>query len=44
VIEQAVRGASVTEEIMLRPGHPVVYQRHCLRGGEGAVPLAHHAR
>jgi hypothetical protein len=40
---ERVRGARVTKEVTLRPGHPVVYQRHVLAGGEGAVPLAHHA-
>jgi hypothetical protein len=33
----------VRKEITLRPGHPVVYQRHTLTGGSGAVPIAHHA-
>ena len=42
-LAEPVRGASVTKEVTLRPGHPVVYQRHVLAGGEGAVPLAHHA-
>lgn len=43
VLEEKVRGAVVTKEVTLRPGHPLVYQRHVLAGGEGAVPLAHHA-
>jgi hypothetical protein len=42
-LAEQVRGARVAKEITLRPGHPVVYQRHVLSGGEGAVPLAHHA-
>jgi hypothetical protein len=42
-LAEAVRGARVGKEITLRPGHPVVYQRHVLAGGEGAVPVAHHA-
>lgn len=42
-LAQKVRGAGVVKEITLRPGHPVVYQRHTLSGGEGAVPVAHHA-
>ena len=42
-LDQAVRGARVVKELTLRPGHPVVYQRHLLSGGEGAVPVAHHA-
>jgi hypothetical protein len=43
VLGQTVRGATLTKELTLRPGHPVVYQRHVLAGGEGAVPVAHHA-
>lgn len=42
-LAQAVCGARVAKEIKLRPGHPVVYQRHLLSGGEGAIPVAHHA-
>ena len=42
-LAERVRGATVAKEITLRPGHPVVYQRHVLAGGEGAVPIAHHA-
>ena len=43
LLEQTVRGARVAKEITLRPGHPVVYQRHVLTGGEGRIPVAHHA-
>jgi hypothetical protein len=42
-LAERVRGARVTKEITLRPGHPVVYQRHVLEGGEGRISLAHHA-
>ncbi|MFO1142703.1 MAG: hypothetical protein U1E59_09975 [Amaricoccus sp.] len=42
-LEEKVSGATVTKEVTLRPGHPVVYQRHLLTGGSGAVPIAHHA-
>lgn len=42
-LAETVRGARVMKEITLRPGHPVVYQRHVLTGGHGAIPLAHHA-
>lgn len=42
-LDRTVRGAQVAKEITLRPGHPLVYQRHRLAGGEGAVPVAHHA-
>lgn len=42
-LAERVMGAAVTKEVTLRPGHPVVYQRHMLRGGSGRIPLAHHA-
>ncbi len=42
-LDRAVRGAQVVKELTVRPGHPVVYQRHVLSGGEGAVPIAQHA-
>ena len=42
-LAEKVRGASVVKELTLRPGQPVVYQRHLLTGGEGAIPIAHHA-
>jgi len=42
-LAQAVRGAEVEKAVTLRAGHPLVYQRHVLRGGQGAVPVAHHA-
>jgi hypothetical protein len=42
-LAEKVHGATVRKEITLRPGHPVVYQRHLLSGGSGAIPLAHHA-
>lgn len=40
---ERVGGAAVTKEVTVRPGHPVVYQRHLLRGGSGRLPIAHHA-
>ncbi|MFT3973983.1 MAG: hypothetical protein QM699_11195 [Amaricoccus sp.] len=42
-LPERVNGAVVSKEMTLRPGHPVVYQRHVLRGGSGRVPIAHHA-
>lgn len=38
-----VLGAAVGKRIYLRPGQPVVYQEHTFSGGEGALPLGHHA-
>lgn len=42
-LDEAVRGARVEKRVTLRPSHPLVYQEHRLSGGEGAVPIAHHA-
>ena len=42
-LRESVAGASVSKEIMLVPGHPVVYQTHVLDGGAGKIPVAHHA-
>lgn len=42
-LEKRVAGASLEKRITLRPGHPVIYQTHVFTGGEGAVPVAHHA-
>jgi hypothetical protein len=41
-LENPVMGASVTKEITLHPGHPVIYQRHIFAGGDGALPVGHH--
>ncbi len=42
-LAQTVAGAVLTKEVTLRPGHPVVYQRHALLGGLGATSISHHA-
>ena len=42
-LDHTILGATLAKEIILRPGHPVVYQRHVFKGGRGAVPVAHHA-
>ena len=42
-LDHLVLGATLAKEIVVRPGQPVVYQRHVFTGGEGAVPVAHHA-
>ena len=42
-LERDVSGADVTKSITLRPGQPVVYQRHVFEGGLGRIPVAHHA-
>jgi hypothetical protein len=42
-LDHTILGAEVRKHIVLRPGHPVVYQSHVFEGGRGAVPIAHHA-
>jgi hypothetical protein len=42
-LKKPVMGARVTKEITLRDGHPFLYQRHVLEGGNGAVSVASHA-
>jgi hypothetical protein len=42
-LRETIHGARLVKEITLRPGQPVVYQRHVFDGGEGHIPVAHHA-
>jgi hypothetical protein len=42
-LREQIHGARLAKEITLRPGQPVVYQRHIFEGGSGHVPVAHHA-
>lgn len=42
-LDDAVMGATVTKTVMLRPDEAVIYQRHVFTGGDGALPLGHHA-
>lgn len=42
-LAEQVQGAAAEKRIVLRGGHPVVYQVHTLRGGRGRIPIAHHA-
>lgn len=41
-LDRKVLGARLVKEITLRPGHPIVYQRHRFIGGSGAISVAHH--
>jgi hypothetical protein len=43
VLRETIEGAKLTKELTLCPNHPVVYQRHVFDGGQGAIPVAHHA-
>lgn len=38
-----VRPGTVTKQLILTPGQPVVYTRHVIEGFAGPVPLGHHA-
>jgi hypothetical protein len=40
---EAILGAILVKEITVRPGQPIVYQRHVFDGGAGHIPVAHHA-
>jgi len=42
-LETTIRPGRVTKEIFLKPGQPVVYQRHLIEGFAGPTPLGHHA-
>ncbi|MEX2537009.1 MAG: hypothetical protein WD273_15535 [Trueperaceae bacterium] len=42
-LDGKVAGARVRKELWLEPGRPLIYQRHTFEGGEGALPLGHHA-
>ncbi|HEX3982346.1 MAG TPA: hypothetical protein VHX12_01505, partial [Acidisoma sp.] len=43
LLDHSILGADLRKHVTLRAGHPVVYQRHVFHGGNGAVPIAHHA-
>jgi hypothetical protein len=43
VLRENIHGAVLTKEITLRSGQPIVYQRHIFEGGQGHIPVAHHA-
>lgn len=42
-LRRPVFGATVTKRLILRDGHPFLYQEHEIAGGSGALPVAHHA-
>jgi hypothetical protein len=43
VLDTRVRPGTVTKELFLVPGEPVVYSRHVIEGFAGPTPLGHHA-
>ncbi len=43
VLLRPVSKATLIKELILRDGHPFVYQRHIFVGGEGSISFANHA-
>jgi 3-methyl-2-oxobutanoate hydroxymethyltransferase len=43
VLERNVEGARLTKRLVLRDGHPFVYQCHTFEGGVGVISTANHA-
>jgi hypothetical protein len=43
VLDRPVQGATMLKELRVVDGHPFVYQRHLLMGGEGRLSVANHA-
>jgi hypothetical protein len=43
VLDGEIMGATLTKHIEVRPGQAVIYQRHTFQGGEGRLPVGHHA-
>ncbi len=43
VLDHTVSGAGLVKELILRDGHPFLYQRHIFTGGSGHIPVANHA-
>src|SRR5690606_8073254 len=41
-LSKRISGANIEKHISLLPDHPVIYQEHIIRGGEGEIPLGHH--
>jgi hypothetical protein len=42
-LDRTILGATIEKTLTLRNGHPFLYQEHALIGGEGELPVAHHA-
>lgn len=42
-LSQPVMGAEVTKRFRLRAGEPFLYVAHQFAGGEGSIPVSHHA-
>jgi hypothetical protein len=42
-LENRILGARVEKQLRLVAGQPILHQRHIFHGGEGALPVGHHA-
>lgn len=42
-LEPTILGATLRKHVTLRPDHPIVYQEHVFEGGNGGLPIGHHA-
>ncbi len=42
-LDETILGATLTKRVSLRPGEAMIYQRHTFTGGDGRIPVAHHA-
>jgi hypothetical protein len=42
-LAKAISGADLTKEIMIAENESVIYQKHTFSGGEGKIPVGHHA-
>ncbi|WP_460273534.1 hypothetical protein [Celeribacter sp. ULVN23_4] len=41
-LNREVMGAEISKELRFCDGHPVLYQRHVISGGQGGLTFAHH--
>lgn len=42
-LDATILGATLTKHVSLHPGQTMVYERHTFTGGDGRIPVAHHA-
>lgn len=42
-LRQEIHGSALTKKLSVRHSHPFIYQVHTFEGGQGTIPIAHHA-
>ncbi len=42
-LEPSIMDSRVTKHVFLQANHPIIYQEHILCGGQGKIPIGHHA-